>query len=106
MRGREISSGDTNLGGVDELVELGGRRGVVLPLPVLVAEAPEPAQWRFHPAPRRRRTPGPEPRAPISRQHQEGGGKRGRGEEGEAGFLRRCCSRALEFWGPKMEERE
>jgi hypothetical protein len=38
-----------DLSGVGQLVELGGRRAVRLPLPgVVVAEAPQPPQWRFH----------------------------------------------------------
>jgi hypothetical protein len=43
---------DSNLGGADELVELGRRRLVVAPpllLGVVVAEAPEPPQRRLHP---------------------------------------------------------
>jgi hypothetical protein len=40
----------TNMGGADELVELGRRRLVPPPLlGVVVAEAPEPAQRRLHP---------------------------------------------------------
>ena len=40
----------TNMGGADELVELGRRRLVAPPLlGVVVAEAPEPPQRRLHP---------------------------------------------------------
>lgn len=42
----------TNMGGADELVELGRRRLVVVRPPLLgvvVAEAPEPPQRRLHP---------------------------------------------------------
>lgn len=39
----------TNMGGADELVELGRRRLVAPPLlGVVVAEAPEPPQRRLH----------------------------------------------------------
>jgi len=31
------------------------------------------------------------------------GGRRARRGSARLGFRRRCCSRALEFWGPKME---
>lgn len=47
----------TNMGGADELVELGRRRLVVAPpllLGVVVAEAPEPPQRRLHRSPPRR----------------------------------------------------
>lgn len=50
----------TNMGGADELVELGRRRLVVAPplllgvVVVVVAEAPEPPQRRLHRSPPRR----------------------------------------------------
>jgi hypothetical protein len=95
-----------DLGGVDELVELGGRRAVVLPLPVVVVvmkgEAPEPAQWRFHLLP-----------PWIPRQETQLGIAGpwwwlvwGEGE-GEAGFLRLFAAAALRLnLGPKLMWRE